>query len=338
MGAMSEENDATARVPGPDQRRLAGPAQVPAHDERRLAGPAQVPAHEQEATAHLPADEPPADTDDHVPPPPPGAPPTAPPPPPPGGAGFPSGGAGFPPPGGFPPPPPGTSGWATRYGLVRPARGRVLAGVCAAIARATNTDPVLWRVLFAVLTLAGGVSVVVYLVAWLLIPAEGDTGSPLEALLGRGRSSTSPVLVVIVGIIAALSIGSVLSGHGTAWFVVAALVVGAIMLATRGRVPAAVRSARTVREQPVPVPRPRRTAAPAAGQAAPRAVPAGPPHALGGRAGDRPTRAERRPRPRPGTVPGLRRHRARLGRRRPPDRRMVRARPLADRARRGTRA
>src|SRR6266704_2003747 len=190
MGAMSEENDATARVPGPDQRRLAGPAQVPAHDERRLAGPAQVPAHEQEATAHLPADEPPADTDDHVPPPPPGAPPTAPPPPPPGGAGFPSGGAGFPPPGGFPPPPPGTSGWATRYGLVRPARGRVLAGVCAAIARATNTDPVLWRVLFAVLTLAGGVSVVVYLIAWLLIPAEGDTGSPLEALLGRGRSRT----------------------------------------------------------------------------------------------------------------------------------------------------
>ncbi len=235
MGAMSEENDATARVPGPDERRLAGPAQVPAHDERRLAGPAQVPAHEQEATAHLPADEPPADTDDHVPPPPPGAPPTAPPPPPPGGAGFPSGGAGFPPPGGFPPPPPGTSGWATRYGLVRPARGRVLAGVCAAIARATNTDPVLWRVLFAVLTLAGGVSVVVYLIAWLLIPAEGDTGSPLEALLGRGRSSTSPILVVIVGIIAALSIGSVLSGHGTAWFVVAALVVGAIMLANRGR-------------------------------------------------------------------------------------------------------
>src|SRR5205814_2152264 len=80
---------------------------------------------------------------------------TPPPPPPPPGAGFPPPGAGFPPPGGFPPPPPGTGGWATRYGLVRPARGRVLAGVCAAIGRATNTDPVLWRVLFAVLTLAG---------------------------------------------------------------------------------------------------------------------------------------------------------------------------------------
>src|SRR5437763_7303428 len=89
-------------------------------------------------------------------------PPPPPPPPPPG--------AGFPPPGGFPPPPPGTGGWATRYGLVRPARGRVLAGVCAAIGRATNTDPVLWRVLFALLTLARGVSIVVYLVRWPPIP------------------------------------------------------------------------------------------------------------------------------------------------------------------------
>ena len=33
--------------------------------------------------------------------------------------------------------------------------------MAAAIGRATNTDPVLWRVLFAVLTLAGGVSIVV---------------------------------------------------------------------------------------------------------------------------------------------------------------------------------
>src|SRR2546423_2183253 len=97
----------------------------------------------EDVTAHVPSD-----TDDHVPPAPPPGPPPAPPPgavpPPP-----PFGGAGFPPPGGFPPPPPGTAGWATRYGLVRPNRGRVMAGVCAAIGRATNTDPVLWRGLFA---------------------------------------------------------------------------------------------------------------------------------------------------------------------------------------------
>jgi phage shock protein PspC (stress-responsive transcriptional regulator) len=178
--------------------------------------------------------------------PPPGAVPPPPPPPPPW--------AGFPPPGGFPPPPPGTAGWATRYGLVRPARGRVLAGVCAAIGRATNTDPVLWRVLFAVLTLAGGVSIAAYLVGWLLIPSEGDTGSPLEALFGRGRSRTSPVLVVIVGIIAALSVGGLLFGHNHGWPIVGALILGAILLANRGRLRSRPSGAAPYPAPPPPVP------------------------------------------------------------------------------------
>jgi phage shock protein PspC (stress-responsive transcriptional regulator) len=47
-------------------------------------------------------------------------------------------------------------GFMARYGLVRPVTGRNFAGVCAAVGRATNTDPILWRVLFAVLTLFGG--------------------------------------------------------------------------------------------------------------------------------------------------------------------------------------
>ena len=73
-----------------------------------------------------------------------GAPPTSGPPP----------GAGPPPPWGYgSPPPPGAAGFTSRYGLVRPRKGRYLAGVCAAIGRATNTDPVLWRVLLAVLGL-----------------------------------------------------------------------------------------------------------------------------------------------------------------------------------------
>jgi phage shock protein PspC (stress-responsive transcriptional regulator) len=142
--------------------------------------------------------------------------------------------AGFPPPGGFPPPPPGTSGWATRYGLVRPAQGRMVAGVCAAVGRATNTDPVLWRVLFAVLTLAGGVGLLAYVLGWLFIPAEGDTASPVEALLGRGRSSTSPVLVIIVGVIAAIALGSVLYDGLRSAAILLAVILGAIILISRG--------------------------------------------------------------------------------------------------------
>ena len=160
--------------------------------------------------------------------------------PPPAGGGYePAGGyqppsAGFPPPGGFPPPPAGTGGWATRYGLVRPQHGRMAAGVCAAIGRATNTDPVLWRVLFAVFTLAGGAGLLAYVIGWLCIPAEGDTGSPVESLLGRGRSSTSPVLVIIVGVIAAGALGTVVYNGLHSAAILLAVILGAVILVSRG--------------------------------------------------------------------------------------------------------
>jgi phage shock protein PspC (stress-responsive transcriptional regulator) len=115
------------------------------------------------------------------------------------------------------PPGPAPTGWSTpiaaRYGLVRPLAGRYLAGVCAAVGRATNTDPVLWRVIIAVLTVFGGVGLLVYLLGWLLIPAEGDTASPLEALLGRGRSRTSAP-VAVIGAVAALLVLIALIGDG----------------------------------------------------------------------------------------------------------------------------
>ncbi len=129
-----------------------------------------------------------------------------------------------------PPPPPGTSGFATRYGLVRPVHNRYIAGVCGAFARATNTDPVLWRVALPVLSVLGGFGILVYLLGWLLIPAEGDSASPVEALFRHGRSSTSKLVTVVLGIIsAAWIIGTFSTGIG--WkIVVAAAVVGAVVV------------------------------------------------------------------------------------------------------------
>ncbi|MEV5695805.1 PspC domain-containing protein, partial [Micromonospora globbae] len=124
--------------------------------------------------------------------------------PPPGGPTAPGG---TPPPGGPGGPPPGAAGFTSRYGLVRPRDGRYLAGVCAAIGRATNTDPVLWRVLLAVLGFFGGVGILVYIAAWLIIPGEGDSASPIESMLGRGRSSMSPVTVIVLSIVAAVGFG-----------------------------------------------------------------------------------------------------------------------------------
>ncbi|MGC4803696.1 PspC domain-containing protein [Micromonospora sp. DT233] len=141
----------------------------------------------------------------------------------------------FPPPGfeGYPPPPPAAAGFTSRYGLLRPREGRYLAGVCAAIGRATNTDPVLWRVLLAVLGFFGGIGILGYVAAWLLIPGEGDTASPLESMLGRGRSSMSPITVIVLTILAAVSFGYIVTDGFRAVLLGAAILVGGALLLNR---------------------------------------------------------------------------------------------------------
>lgn len=130
-----------------------------------------------------------------------------------------------------PPPPPPQGAFAARYGLIRPRSGRYLAGVSGAVARATNTDPVLWRVLFVVLAFFGGFGLLAYLVLWLGTPADGDTASPVEAVFGRGRSSTSATVTVIAGVITVLILTRTLGGDGwpTAWALVALVVIGVIV-------------------------------------------------------------------------------------------------------------
>jgi phage shock protein PspC (stress-responsive transcriptional regulator) len=59
-----------------------------------------------------------------------------------------------------------------------------LAGLCAALARRWNVDPVLVRVGWALLALSGGVRLVLYLAGWLLIPVEGSDKAPLEDVAG----------------------------------------------------------------------------------------------------------------------------------------------------------
>jgi phage shock protein PspC (stress-responsive transcriptional regulator) len=82
--------------------------------------------------------------------------------------------------------PPPLTAFAWRSGLVRPVQGRVLAGVSGAFARATNTDPVLWRVVLAVLTIFGGIGALIYLIGWLALPADGHRVAH-QALAGRGH-------------------------------------------------------------------------------------------------------------------------------------------------------
>jgi phage shock protein PspC (stress-responsive transcriptional regulator) len=99
-----------------------------------------------------------------------------------------------PPPADPPPPPPAPP-------LVRPLDGRVFRGVAAGIGRYTGTDPVLWRVLLAVLAVFGGSGIVLYVAAWLLLPEEGQTQTPANRLLGAHRNPLAVLGLVLLGVL-----------------------------------------------------------------------------------------------------------------------------------------
>ena len=84
--------------------------------------------------------------------------------------------------------------WATRPR--RPRAGRKVAGVAAAIGERYRIDPVIARVGFVVATVFGGSGLVLYLLGWLFFAEEGDEVSPVESLMGKGRSSTSQPIAV----------------------------------------------------------------------------------------------------------------------------------------------
>ena len=67
--------------------------------------------------------------------------------------------------------------------------GRVVAGVCAGLAAYFGVDPTLVRLAFALVTVFGGLGVLIYLCAWVVIPEEdGDGSSIAETFVNKQRS------------------------------------------------------------------------------------------------------------------------------------------------------
>jgi len=56
--------------------------------------------------------------------------------------------------------------------LYRPRDDRVIAGVCAGIARRFNIDPTVVRIAFIASLFLPGPQILIYLAAWLLMPDE----------------------------------------------------------------------------------------------------------------------------------------------------------------------
>ncbi|WP_046768967.1 PspC domain-containing protein [Jiangella alkaliphila] len=87
--------------------------------------------------------------------------------------------------------------------LRRSRSDRVVAGVLGGLGRRLGIDPVILRVAIVVLSIFGGVGVLLYAIGWLVVPAEDEERSILDQALGRGeyrRSGTVPLALLLAGI------------------------------------------------------------------------------------------------------------------------------------------
>ena len=139
---------------------------------------------------------------------------------------------------------------ATGRLLRRRTSDRVIGGVAGGLGDFFNVDPLLIRIGFVGLMLFGGAGLVLYLVAWLLMPAEGQDKSPVEALLGRLGLTPRRIVWIAIGLVAAafflfgLPISGPFEGSGyvfigplgidpVAFWAVAVIVVGYLLIRRR---------------------------------------------------------------------------------------------------------
>jgi phage shock protein PspC (stress-responsive transcriptional regulator) len=62
--------------------------------------------------------------------------------------------------------------WMGQQGLVRPRNGRLIAGVCAGLARRFGMPTGMVRLLFVLSVILPGPQVLVYIALWIVMPSE----------------------------------------------------------------------------------------------------------------------------------------------------------------------
>ncbi|HVL04508.1 MAG TPA: PspC domain-containing protein [Acidimicrobiales bacterium] len=98
--------------------------------------------------------------------------------------------------------------------LRRSGTERILGGVCGGLARSLGIDPLVVRVAVVALTVAGGTGALLYVLAWLLLPADGTDRSLAHAAVRDRGTNLGEVLAI-----ASIVLGVILLVRGTGiWF------------------------------------------------------------------------------------------------------------------------
>ncbi|MFD5412231.1 PspC domain-containing protein [Streptomyces nojiriensis] len=101
--------------------------------------------------------------------------------------------------------------------LRRSKRDKVLAGVCGGLGRYFDLDPVVFRIVLGVLAVTGGVGLIFYGFAWLLLPLEGEEDSEAKKLL-TGRVEGATLAAVFAALVGCALFLSMLDNGGLAAF------------------------------------------------------------------------------------------------------------------------
>jgi phage shock protein PspC (stress-responsive transcriptional regulator) len=118
--------------------------------------------------------------------------------------------------------------------LIRSQEGRLITGVCAGLARYTRIDAIVFRVAFALLVLATGTGVLLYIAAFLLMGTPDGGPSKIERM-GRRVFDGDTALALLGAVFAAGMVFGIVGNWGSGKALSVVVVFGLALLVARSR-------------------------------------------------------------------------------------------------------
>lgn len=120
--------------------------------------------------------------------------------------------------------------------LARDPRGRLLAGVATGVGAYLGIDPVLVRLAFILLAFAGGLGILLYLVAWLVLPEDQAGASAGDTAVNRVSEAPGWVKAVLAVIGVVIVIGQLGPGRSSLFWAFVLIAIGVLLFRKDDRI------------------------------------------------------------------------------------------------------
>jgi len=104
--------------------------------------------------------------------------------------------------------------------LYRSTKNKILAGICGGIAEYLDTDPTFVRIIWIVLTLLGGSGIILYIIAYLIMPENPEKTGEVQTETNSKANIFLGSLLIVLGGLLLLDTTDVISFHrlwATSW-------------------------------------------------------------------------------------------------------------------------